>query len=604
MSRYISKFINLNNVFRSFCKSYEKNHLAFQEKFNAAKKEFMASAPYFSRYVNLADITILYKGYYPERNASKIDIVDVALKDMKYGEKRRKLVHEIQEKLSTFKLDSPFDQLPTSRTGKRMAAVFLNQIANWNLAHQTNSKEQFSDYFKILRSDKPAIENIFTIINSKYQWGGFLAEIVHLFSQEISPVDLTDEALNHAYDNIKFGYTLNYKINEQDLILNKIVFVNQVIDLLSPDAINQGAWLHGQAPIDGTWPQIENIFEDLLEFDFSKSTHHQFYEKAAELVWLIGNTQPMLRGSGTFAELMFAFVHEYHGLTSPVLKAVFPQLDVLDITFPLKDYQKLFLLFFEQTTLPESVRKQTYESQKTAIEQLINAYMSELNIKPSQLSQDKLNTHLLRSAKQGNLYMVNFLLENGADKDTQDKDERSYLDKKSALHYAAIAGHKQVVSKLLEAGVNYDLTDAEGNTPLMTCLESIETDAEIVSLLVKAGTNLNIRNSNDYTTSTALEIAIRKNNPDLINILVEQGKANLNDADPHGYTPLQIAVRGFYKEAAATLIQHGASLDPVDQNGNPWVDSNKQTLREIIEKRGWHDIIPSPNKPFNPNRGN
>lgn len=38
------------------------------------------------------------------------------------------------------------------------------------------------------------------------------------------------------------------------------------------------------------------------------------------------------------------------------LKKEFPQLDPLNITFPLSDFQKLFPYFFEQNTLPDQVR--------------------------------------------------------------------------------------------------------------------------------------------------------------------------------------------------------------------------------------------------------
>jgi len=99
----------------------------------------------------------------------------------------------------------------------------------------------------------------------------------------------------------------------------------------------------------------------------------EFYAKAAELVWLIGTTQPLKRGSGTVAEWLLGIIHLHHGMQPPTLKTDFPQLDVLDLTFPLSDYKSFFTYFFEPSTLPEHLRS-IPNSKESLFKQMENLY--------------------------------------------------------------------------------------------------------------------------------------------------------------------------------------------------------------------------------------
>ena len=129
-------------------------------------------------------------------------------------------------------------------------------------------------------------------------------------------------------------------------------------------------WLGGDQTLSATWRAIEDLFEELMALDLKKpkeitaqtikkheSQLTEFYAKAAELVWLVGNSAPLRRGSGTMAEWLFAIIHLQHGLEPPLLKTEFPQLDVLDITFPLSDYKRFFTYFFEPSTIPTHLRR-------------------------------------------------------------------------------------------------------------------------------------------------------------------------------------------------------------------------------------------------------
>jgi ankyrin repeat protein len=69
----------------------------------------------------------------------------------------------------------------------------------------------------------------------------------------------------------------------------------------------------------------------------------------------------------------------------------------------------------------------------------------------------------MRAAEDGKDGAVKFLLSVKAKVDIQDEEG------KSALHHACITDHFSIVGMLLECGADPQLTDAEGNTPLMRC---------------------------------------------------------------------------------------------------------------------------------------
>jgi len=113
-----------------------------------------------------------------------------------------------------------------------------------------------------------------------------------------------------------------------------------------------------------THPDPEAKLEKIKEYREQELT--QFYANAARLVWLIGNTTPVQRGSGTVAELTLKAIFDFHGLQAPILKSAFPQLDVLDTSFPSDDYIKLFTCFFEPSSLAEHLRRPSLSHLSTA----------------------------------------------------------------------------------------------------------------------------------------------------------------------------------------------------------------------------------------------
>ena len=101
-------------------------------------------------------------------------------------------------------------------------------------------------------------------------------------------------------------------------------------------------------------------------------------------------------------------------------------------------------------------------------------------------------TLLTYAAQQGNIEIVNALIEAGADVNERNHS-RSIL---TALHQAADSGQVEVVKALLEAGAYMGMT-AVGGTPLHLAARKGHT--EIVKAMLEAGGNPNIRTNNNFT---------------------------------------------------------------------------------------------------------
>lgn len=300
------------------------------------KTGFLRVSPFFSRYTE----EIQFKSVHEFYTDKPFDF----MVDLSYGAFCRKhverLVKTLHDAKQVFKpTQAAFKGLPPSSKGTQRAAALLEEIAKTRAEKQ---KERHSkgdhEAFHKLRTPRRGM----TMANGLYRWGQNLVSGVYLAANSVQT-----EGLNIA---------LSYK--------------GVTLTLVS-----HTEWRHGQAEIEKTWSFIENILEEILAMNLKRPENpsaaekeaykqclNEFYAKTAELVWLIGNTQPLIRGTGTVAEWMLGIVHLYHGMEPPTLKTEFPQLDVLDITFPPDKYPKIFPYFFEQSTLPEELRRAAFPS--------------------------------------------------------------------------------------------------------------------------------------------------------------------------------------------------------------------------------------------------
>lgn len=301
-------------------------------KYQECKQLYYSSAPCFSRYIKPAHKIGLQEFY--GMAAGKI------LSDIEFGESRMAIVKKLNSELSNIQspIKDQFKNLPPSKNKNRLAAIALEKISDLNLS--LRNKSGFGDLRKKVYG--------YTPVKNQYEFALPLIRDLFYFSNEVE-IDKKNSSIyyNLYYNNLK---------------LNRI----QIVDDENSHGSPIFQWHHGLADIDETWPDIEDLFEEIWFMDLSppgigELNEYQnkltiFYEKLAELSWLIGNTQPLERGTGTYAESIVALMHVRHGFKPPILKNNFPQLDVLNITFPLDTYKKIFPYFFEPLTIPKFMR--------------------------------------------------------------------------------------------------------------------------------------------------------------------------------------------------------------------------------------------------------
>ena len=358
------------DVVNKLIESYSSTNLELQQKlkelYAASKEEFCRLAPYFSRYSDSNDLEAINRLYF--REATKINYLEIARNDLAYGERRQQLLSALLDKLKdSDKNPSPtreefLSKLPASQTGSRRVAALLELIARW-LSKDTKNK--FSeDCFNNLRGE--GRDDIYvTYAFGRYRFGLELIKAVENHS---------NEDIDKSNSNPSFKSYILYFQNKKAL-----TYVQHAVVDDEKKHFFQGAsgWNHGIGNFDITWGRIEDLFEEIRQMNVDmndKNSLTEFYKKAAEMVWLIGNTQPLQRGSGSVAELMLILIHKIHNLKPPILRLEYPQLDVLDISFPLADYIKLFPKFFEPSTVPMHLAATPEEQIGSVSEQLSKMY--------------------------------------------------------------------------------------------------------------------------------------------------------------------------------------------------------------------------------------
>ncbi|XP_041613112.1 ankyrin repeat domain-containing protein 23 isoform X2 [Vulpes lagopus] len=156
---------------------------------------------------------------------------------------------------------------------------------------------------------------------------------------------------------------------------------------------------------------------------------------------------------------------------------------------------------------------------------------------------------------------------------------------RTALHWACLKGHGQLVNRLLEAGAAVDARDLLDRTPVFWACRGGHLD--ILKQLLNQGAQVNAR---DKIWSTPLHVAVRTRHCDCLEHLIACG-AHLDAQDKEGDTALHEAVRhGHYKAMKVLLlygaklgVQNAASVTPV-QLARDW----QRGIREALQAHAGH----------------
>ena len=142
---------------------------------------------------------------------------------------------------------------------------------------------------------------------------------------------------------------------------------------------------------------------------------------------------------------------------------------------------------------------------------------------------------------------------------------------------SALNGNVEAIALALEAGINPDLTDENGRTPLM--LAAFNGHTEIAERLLEAGARLDLR---DSTNRTAFMFACTGPNLKLVTLLHRRG-ANINDIDSHeSWTPLMFAAAEGYSDVVQYLLSNGANPKAEDVDG--------ETAATFARQRGFAEV--------------
>ena len=204
-------------------------------------------------------------------------------------------------------------------------------------------------------------------------------------------------------------------------------------------------------------------------------------------------------------------------------------------------------------------------------------------------SQDKNGDFVIHLATIGGLLnIVKYLIEKrNIPIDSQGNNERT------PLHYACSNDHFEIVEYLLSIGANIEAKDKMGKTPLHYACE--EGHLHIIEYLISMGANIeakdNYGNSIIHIASehgllqiiqyliekqnidkdskganqrTPLHYACLNNHLEIVEYLLSQ-KANLEAKDKNEKTPLHYACEGCFLPIAEFLISKGADIEATDK---------------------------------------
>ncbi len=185
------------------------------------------------------------------------------------------------------------------------------------------------------------------------------------------------------------------------------------------------------------------------------------------------------------------------------------------------------------------------EGKTETFKQLLDDHPERINFR----MENQGNSLLHLAAFFGQQEMVTYLLEKGVDVNLLNDLQRN------AAIFAIAGQHKDILEYLISEGVSINHTDDVERNAMHWC--AIQGNAELAALLVEKGANIH---AVDNEKKTPLHWAARRNLPEVAGVLLEHG-ANPNVFDNHSRTPLFTAAWEGNKEIAELLVENDAIVD-------------------------------------------
>ncbi|OGF64548.1 MAG: hypothetical protein A2Y62_06930 [Candidatus Fischerbacteria bacterium RBG_13_37_8] len=165
-------------------------------------------------------------------------------------------------------------------------------------------------------------------------------------------------------------------------------------------------------------------------------------------------------------------------------------------------------------------------------------------------------TPIVCAARNGNLEIVNMIIEKKAEIDIRNMDGRAAL---------AESSKPEITRALLKAGANIELKDYTGATPLLYA--AWKRSDEVLKELIDAGAEVNVK---DNRGRTPVMGAVIDGKLDNLQLLIKHG-AKVNEVDNDGWTALLIAAKEGMKynrdKMAEELLKAGADISVSNEKG-------------------------------------
>ncbi len=169
--------------------------------------------------------------------------------------------------------------------------------------------------------------------------------------------------------------------------------------------------------------------------------------------------------------------------------------------------------------------------------------------------------------------------------DAPDLATQRYSGARTLLHTACAACDIGTVELLLRVGVDPNVTDAGGHTPLY-CRGNEgrgKAGVTVVRILVQAGANVDAQDGVKHCT--ALHMAARRGSEDVAEALLDCG-ANIEARDSLGDTPLRRSVNCDQASVARLLVSRGADVHSKGSRGiTPWLAARTSTMKTALTIR-------------------
>ena len=147
----------------------------------------------------------------------------------------------------------------------------------------------------------------------------------------------------------------------------------------------------------------------------------------------------------------------------------------------------------------------------------------------------------------------------------------------TSIHVAALEGHSDILSLLIEHGADVNGRGRNSNTPLLQA--SAKANLEAGQMLLNHGADIEARNN---FKNTALIRAAARSHAEFARMLLERG-AMIDARGGDGKTSFHLAVENGRTEVVRLLLECGADTDLRDNNGD--------TPSELGSKRERHEIV-------------